>query len=102
MARWGYDPAAGTETYQDYAVPAGHFALIGTSDADRLAGTAPYSGIQVDEGSGFYFLTGRGSVGRTFEPGIVVDAGTIIRAHAQSTQSGQDYAYVVTGYVIPK
>jgi len=96
MARFGYDPSTGTYTYQDYTVPTGHFALVTSNTGYR----DEYCGIQVDEGSGFYFLTSRFSSAANYEPGIVLDEGTVVRANAQYTTA--NHAYVVTGYLIPK
>jgi len=91
MARYGHDPATGTNTFQDYTVPAGHFALVlSVSDYDSTNGK-----VLLDEGGGFYALAGSGYAGGDLEPGIVVDEGCTLRA------SGKDPA-TVHGYLIPK
>ena len=93
MARFGIDPATGSWTYQDYTVPAGHFALI-KSMARNSGG---FSNGLVDSGSGFLAITGGGNSGATFEPGIVVDEGATIRVDTSAS-----YAVTLHGYLIPK
>jgi len=93
MARYGFDPATGSNTYQDYTVPAGHFALIRTMTA-WANGTHR---LQIDEGNGFYDLSGLGYAGGDFDPGIVVDQGVTIRAKPASGE-----LITVHGYLIPK
>ena len=97
MARNGYDPSTGTNTYQDYTVPAGHFAL-----ARSITGQyAAY--VQADDGSGSGFITIAGVSGKeltsgsssaSLEPGIFFDEGTVIRASSALS--------TVHGYLIPK
>ncbi len=94
MARWGYDPSIGTETYQDYTVPTGHFALVRTLSSDDNSNDVY---VQIDEGAGFFDLTGIGDQGGgNFDPGIVVDEGVTIRARTSA------YPATVHGYLIPK
>jgi len=92
MARYWNDPVTGW-TYQDYTVPTGHFALVRTATSINDA----WNRVQIDEGSGFFDLTGLGYAGGDFDPGIVVDEGVIIRAVPNN-----NYTMTVHGYLIPK
>jgi hypothetical protein len=91
MARRGYDPSTGTNTYQDYTVPTGHFALIRT-----ISGRGDTSSVSIDEGAGFFDLATMGYGGGDLDPGIVVDEGVIIRAQTVNQP------VTVHGYLIPK
>ena len=73
MAAYQYHPAFGS-TYQDYTVPAGHFALVRTG-----SGFTTYNSfsttlgvVTVDDGTGFKNLTGWQSSGGDFDPGIEI------------------------------
>lgn len=92
MARHGWNPQTGQTDYQDYTVPAGHFALVRTLStySDSRAR------VQVDEGSGFYDLAGIGYSSGDFDPGIVVDEGAVIRALPGNSPT------TVHGYLIEK
>ncbi len=98
MARYGYDPSTGTNTYQDYTVPTGHFALITSFTSRKYHQGQLYSGVRIDEGTGFYDLVNSEAPGGDISPGIVVDEGTVIRAWS----AGSGYENVVVGYLIPK
>jgi hypothetical protein len=76
MARYGYDPVKKIWTFQDYTVPAGHFALIRTASAGDLFDNY----VQVNEGNGLVSIAAVEYAGGDFDHGIVVDEGAIIRA----------------------
>jgi hypothetical protein len=103
IARFGLDPTLGSPMYSDYKVPKDHFALIMSSTGAQYNGS--YRGsIKLDEGAGFYRLTGELSGAGVFTPGIVVDEGVVIRA-SQDFSNGatsDDYMFTLHGYVIPK
>jgi len=89
MARYGFDPATGTNVYQDFTVPAGHFALV------IKAVTQDQGYWELDTGSGFLDFASLGYGGNDFDPGIKIDEGATIRAHNRANS-------IVTGYLIPK
>jgi len=93
MASHDFDTGTGAPIYQDYTVPAGHFALVRSMTADSNYQHT----VQVDIGNGFVDLSGLGYSGNELDPGIVVDEGATIRANARNQQ-----LMTVHGYVIPK
>ena len=97
-----FESKSGTTTYQDYTVPAGHFALVrSASGFIGWAGVEPDGSVSVDDGSGFSALTGWDIAGGDFDPGIVVDEGSVIRV-SMTTGSTKTTVATVHGYLIPK
>ena len=105
MARYGWNAQTGQHDYQDYTVPAGHFALVRSITGNAVHPAGPYPPhIDVDEGNGFYQLTSMGSGanetgvgGGNLDPGIVIDEGAVIRANASGP-----VVVTVHGYLIEK
>jgi hypothetical protein len=93
MARHWQDNT-GADTFEDYTVPFGHFALIRASSC-KSSGT----NVHLDDGSGLgfqdFFTWYRGG---NIDPGVVVDEGTVIRIEGGSQYSPA----ALTGYLIPK